>query len=140
MPPRSEMPRRPAGERRSEPHLGDREAADFDVRHPGLPPRSALRLRRALHVDRAASSVSDRDAPLEERERRPGERDAVGRQPNALLVGELELASVRRAGNEPPRPDELHHAAREPGGEALDQCRGPPRCCRPHQARDAPAR
>ena len=72
---------------------------------------AALGMRRALHVEVRDLETVDGDAPLEQRERRPGERDALGGEPYALLVGELE-PTKREVGREgAAQAGELHHAA-----------------------------
>ena len=112
-------PCRPAGELGTEAHVPEIEAPHLDVRNGGVAPAPGG-MRRALHVHVRHVEAVNGDAPLEERERRPGERNSIGGEPHPLLVGELEMAKREPRREGAPQARELDHASRQLRGDALD--------------------
>ncbi len=112
-------PRSPTGELGTEAYVLEIEAPHLDVRNGGVPP-APRGVRRALHVHVRHFEAVDGDAPLEERERRPGECNGIGGEPHPLLVGELEMTKREPRREAAPQARELDHASRQLRGDALD--------------------
>jgi len=118
MPPRNDTAQ-PDRRARHEAYVLEIEAPHLDVRNGGVPP-APRGVRRALHVHVRHFEAVDGDAPLEERERRPGECNGIGGEPHPLLVGELEMTKREPRREAAPQARELDHASRQLRGDALD--------------------
>ena len=134
-PPRSEsVAGRPASWR-AQMNLADGKLPDVDMRNPR---RSAAARRLAqgcpLHVDARRLRLLDRDAPLEERPRRPADRDALGREPYPPAVDELEPLEREVRRERAAEPGQFHGPARQFERDPLDHRAAALGCCRPRRA------